>query len=274
MDEERTVRGWFEPWWDAYVEIAPHAEPARALLRPSGGILGMDHIAVRTFATPRLGMRRLAPRLEAAGYQQTGSYEFGEKRLRAVSYSHRSAPLPRIFISELVLSAFTREFRELVSRCDSRQEHDAPDLLWNPECPWRTLSSTEYATLRAESEYGAWVGAYGLRVNHFTIGFQQLSGFESLEEVNDHLLASGFELNGGTQPIQGSKERLLEQSSTVAELVDLKFSDGKVERVRSCYVEFARRYRDNMGNLFDRFVTSQADTIFESTDMNRSVDPG
>ena len=77
-------------------------------------------------------------------------------------------------------------------------------------------------------------------------------------------------MNGGKQSVKGSKQQLLEQSSTVAELVDWQFSDGVVREVRSCYVEFARRYRDATGRHFDGFVTSHADQIFESTDMNRT----
>ena len=230
----------------------------------------MDHVAIRTYATPRLEMRRLESVIERAGYVKTGTYDFKEKRLRAASYSHRSSPLPRIFVSELIVNTFGNEVQEIIERCDARQEHDAADLLWNPRCSWRSISSDEFEVLLAESEYAAWVGAYGLRVNHFTVGFEQLSGYHSLGEVNRHLQENGFRLNGGKQAIQGSEGGLFEQSSTVAELVDWTFGDGEVRRVRSCYVEFARRYQDKSGLLFDGFVTSHADNIFESTDMKRS----
>ncbi len=269
MEERQQPEVWFGSWWRDYVEIAPHAERAVASLRPQGGICGMDHVAIRTFGTPHLGLNQLAPALAEAGYDQTGSYDFVQKRLRAASYSHKSGSLPRIFVSELLVDAFSDSVRDIIARCAGQQRHEAPELLWNPACDWKTISSSDYQILLAESEYAAWVGAYGLRVNHFTIGFDQLSGFGSLEEVNGHLQRQGFQLNGGDNLIQGSKERLLEQSSTIAEMIDWEFSDGALQRIRSCYVEFARRYRYTSGVLFDKFVMAQADTIFESTDMNR-----
>lgn len=229
----------------------------------------MDHVAIRTLGTPRLGLHQLAPVLADAGYEQTGSYDFVQKRLRAASYSHRSGSVPRIFVSELLADAFSDSFRDIIDRLVAQQDHEAEELLWNPACDWARVSSSDYEVLLAESEYAAWVGAYGLRINHFTVGFDQLSGFQSLEEVNRHLQDHGFQLNGGANLIHGSKERLLQQSSTIAELIDWKFGDGTVRRVRSCYVEFARRYRDALGVVFDEFVMAQADTIFESTHMNR-----
>jgi len=48
--------------------------------------------------------------------------------------------------------------------------------------------------------------------------------------------------------------------------MSLKFADGDRHEIPTCYYEFARRYRDREGALFQGFVTASADKIFESTD--------
>ena len=58
------------------------------------------------------------------------------------------------------------------------------------------------------------------------------------------------------------------QSSTRADAVDVMFADG-VFRVPSCYYEFARRYPLPSGELFQGFVPTSANKLFESTDVRR-----
>ena len=98
--------------------------------------------------------------------------------------------------------------------------------------------------------------------------FNALQTFESLAQLNGFLLEAGYELNGGDTAegaIQGSAAQLLEQSSTRADRLTWAFADGEAE-IRSCYYEFAKRYETPDGALFDGFVPTSADTIFESTD--------
>lgn len=69
------------------------------------------------------------------------------------------------------------------------------------------------------------------------------------------------------QAIQGQPEDLLEQSSTLAEPRIIRFSDGIARSIPSCYYEFARRYEDPATHqLYQGFVTKNADTLFQSTD--------
>ncbi len=53
------------------------------------------------------------------------------------------------------------------------------------------------------------------------------------------------------------------QMAPQAEFVD----DNKVSKhqVPSCYYEFAKRYKDAKGKLYQGFVAASADKIFEST---------
>ena len=57
----------------------------------------------------------------------------------------------------------------------------------------------------------------------------------------------------------------LEQSSTLADSIEVELSDKKMQ-IPSCYFEFAKRYPLESGELYQGFVASSADKIFESTD--------
>lgn len=46
--------------------------------------------------------------------------------------------------------------------------------------------------------------------------------------------------------------------------VKIDFLEGSYE-IPSCYYEFAVRYPDNSGKLFNGFIAENADKIFEST---------
>ena len=50
----------------------------------------------------------------------------------------------------------------------------------------------------------------------------------------------------------------------MADKIEIDFGDRK-ELVPSCYYEFAKRYLDQNKQLYQGFVTSSADKIFEST---------
>ena len=105
---------------------------------------------------------------------------------------------------------------------------------------------------------------WGYRANHFTVSVNQLSRFDSLEAVNQALKAQGFAINSAGGEIKGSPQALLEQSSTMADRADVRFSD-RTATIPSCFYEFARRYPDADGTLYSGFVAASADRIFEST---------
>lgn len=92
-----------------------------------------------------------------------------------------------------------------------------------------------------------------------------LSSHQSIEEVNNYLLNEGFELNQAGGLIKGSPNEYLEQSSTLANLVPVQFAEG-VYQIPGCYYEFAKRYPLPSGELYQGFVASSADKIFQSTD--------
>jgi hypothetical protein len=129
--------------------------------------------------------------------------------------------------------------------------------------PWKIAHAT-YEALRAESEYAAWMAAFGFRVNHFTVLVNALKRFPTLQDLNAFLKRHGFELNTSGGEIKGSPKELLEQSSTLASRVGVDFTEGP-RTIPGCYYEFARRYPMPDGHLFSGFVAQSADKIFEST---------
>lgn len=105
----------------------------------------------------------------------------------------------------------------------------------------------DYEQLSRESEYASWVAAIGFRPNHFTVNVNAMKKLNSVEKVNQLLESHGFVLNASGGKIKGTPAELLEQSSTMAELIDVSFDEG-VKKVPGCYYEFARRYSDLPGN--------------------------
>ena len=117
----------------------------------------------------------------------------------------------------------------------------------------------------AESEYAAWLAAWGYRANHFTVSINALPGFDNLEQVNQVLHQRGFALNINGGEIKGGPEVYLAQSATLADEAEVAFLDG-THLLPSCFYEFAQRYLQPNGELYRGFVEASADKIFHSTD--------
>lgn len=222
-------------------------------------------MAFRTYKHPRIGLNAFVKIFEKHGYEVKGEYYFTEKKLYAQHMEHKNPDAPRVFISELL----TENFDALVASTCEQVASSVPDelltqdrLLWSGR-NWNASFET-YQNLMKQSEYAAWVYAFGFRTNHFTLSMNHLKSFDNLSELNEFLKKKGYALNTSGGEIKGSKAVMLEQSSTLAEKVDVKFAE-KTERIPSCYYEFAQRYRDAKGTLFNGFVEGSADKIFEST---------
>lgn len=258
----------FDALWRDYVAVTPSAPAIHAKLRARGERVLNDHIALRTFDLDPIGLDTLAAIFEAHGWTTSGTYFFETKRLRARSLSHPDPTLPRVFISELITSDFplyVRATAEALTRHIASTGRTGPDLL-TAHPSWPTPDAATYDALLNVSEYAAWLALYGLRANHFTVSVNALTTFPTLADLNAWLTAEGFALNTSGGAIKGTPAALLEQSSTLADRIPTRFACGATRDTPSCYVEFARRYPDSDGTLFDGFVTQSADKIFESTD--------
>ena len=260
--------------WADYTAITPQAARVHDLLTRRGERIVNDHIALRTFDLPSVNIEVLARPFVDGGYVSRGEYAFEEKHLDAKHYEHHDATLPKVFISQLRTGDFSQALRDVVRGlvgqipADVLRREDLPvaGRLWQ-------VSYAQYEALRAVSEYAAWVAAFGFRANHFTVSVNALRQIDSLEALNALLKQAGFALSTSGGEIKGSPEVYLEQSSTLADTVEVAFSD-RTARIPSCYYEFARRHPLPNGELFQGFVAKSADKIFESTNPQRAKDRG
>lgn len=265
----RSIEELFAALWADYVALAPSALRIHALLGDRGELVRNDHVALRTYALPGIGIAALARPFEAVGYVARESYRFDDKKLRARYWQHPDPTRPKVFISELCVAELGPGAQQIIDRLAVQLPAgfgERDDLPWAGR-PWR-VRRAEYESLLMESEYAGWVAAFGFRVNHFTVDVNGLRTFPDLSSLNAFLLEHGFTLNTSGGAIKGNAAERLEQSSTRAEQIAVEFSDDKLT-IPSCYYEFAKRYLLPDGTLFHGFVPASADKIFESTDVRR-----
>lgn len=256
--------------WADYTAQNPQAAQIRRLLEERGEAVVDDHIALRTFADPRVGIDVLARPFVDAGYARGDDYTFADKGLRARHYDPPTDDLPRLFVSELLLGPGTpcsawslATLRGLLDAIDAGRLDAAPLAALGR--PWPALAWDTYERLRGESEYAAWLAAFGFRANHFTVAVHALRTLAGVAEVNALVEAAGIPLLRAGGVIKGGPADRLEQSSTLAAPTVVDFADGP-RTIPGCYYEFARRYPGPDGRLFGGFVPRSADRIFESTD--------
>ena len=268
MTPKVTVDELLDTLWRDYVATTPQAERIQRLLAARGERVLNDHVALRTYGLPGIGIDALAKPFEALGWRmQPDRYWFEDKKLVARYWRHENPELPKVFISELCVSELSAAANQIIERLVAQLPAGfgtRADLPWAGR-PW-TVRRAEYESLLLESEFAAWVAAFGFRVNHFTVFVNALTTFPDLQSLNAFLLDHGFTLNESGGVIKGSPEQHLEQSSTRADSIDVELA-GETLRVPSCYYEFARRYPVASGELFQGFVSTSADKIFESTDV-------
>lgn len=254
-----------EKMWVDYCELNPSAKKIHDLFVSHGETVLNDHIALRTFNHPRLGIESLAQHFKKYGYVEKGEYTFVEKKLYAKHYEHPDESKPKIFISELELEKVSPFIRETVNKLvdqlpDSEIQREDFAMCGRP---WK-MTYALYSELAKESEYASWVAAYGFRPNHFTININNLKKFNDIKVLNDFVKSNGFILNTSGGEIKGTVADYLEQSSTMASEIPVKFDDGTFN-IPGCYYEFAKRYPLANGKLYQGFVAKSADKIFEST---------
>lgn len=263
--ETTALTVYLDKMWKDYCNFNLRAAQIYQTLTHLGETVINDHIALRTVNHPSLGIQSLAQHFEKYGYKECGEYFFKEKKLYAKHYEHEDKTQAKIFISELELEKCSPLVQETFQTC---LQSIKPSEVKNENFvfsgrPWNALYST-FEKLAKESEYASWVYAYGFRPNHFTVSINHLRILRSVEQINQFLEERGFNLNASGGKIKGTPIELLEQSSTMAEEVQVQFADG-VYKIPACYYEFARRYPKTDGELYQGFIAKSADKIFEST---------
>jgi hypothetical protein len=261
----------FNKLWQAYYDQNPSVRKVYKLFTKNGEQVVNDHIAFRTFNDSRLNIEVIARIFESVGYRSKGEYRFTEKKLRAKHYENdKFANSPKVFISELILEDCSENLQNTIQEVIngiSDTEFASNELLFKGSL-WGTPVYSTYEKLREESEYAAWLYVYGFRANHFTVSINSLKKFNTIESVNNLLKENGFILNQSGGEIKGSPEMLLQQSSIMADIIKVQFKEGIYE-IPSCYYEFALRFKDKNGILYNGFHEKSADKIFESTNFYR-----
>ena len=107
---------------------------------------------------------------------------------------------------------------------------------------------------------------FGFRANHFTININALKSFDNIESFNNYIEEKGWDLNSSGGKVKGTPEQLLQQASILGDKMPIEFTEG-IHNIPTCYYEFAYRYKKNENELFNGFIASSADKIFESTDV-------
>jgi len=260
------VTALFDKIWQQYIDVTPSAKTIHQLLGNGSDIIN-DHVAYRTFNSAKVNLAKLAEHLLTIGYTECGQYDFAAKKLTAKHFEHSDSTMPKVFISELRVEEFSAEIQEIIGNLvgqlpDNISERD--DFLYSGQL-W-DISSADYQTLLATSEYAAWLSAWGYRANHFTVSINHLENYDDITVVNSTLKAAGYLLNTNGGEIKGDSEVKLEQSSTLADKAKVIFTDKEME-IPSCFYEFAKRYPLANGELYTGFVAASADKIFDSTNV-------
>ena len=266
-----SIQNVLEHMWQDYLLLNPEAQRVVTTLLAEGERIVNDHIALRTFNVGVVALDECAKPFLAMGYEEKDEYFFEAKKLHAKHYEYKAEPSStKIFISELLVNEFSSDFQGIVNSlvahisADQVQQSD----FFHSGRPWN-VSLSQHETLLGESDYGAWVAAIGYRPNHFTVLVNNLQRYSDIYTLNDFLKSKGFKLNSSGGEVKGTPQVFLEQSSTLANRVEVEFTDGKKE-IPSCYFEFAKRYPLDSGELYQGFVAQSADKIFESTNTDHA----
>lgn len=258
----------FKHLWNQYSQESPDSLKVYNLLEKFGEKVINDHIAFRTFADPRVNVDHLSKFWLNLGYVVKGEYRFDTKKLTAKHFEHNDANMPKVFISQLEISEFSQFLQQTATQCVNKISTNllhTSELLYSG-ATWGELDYEIYQKLLAESEYAAWLYVFGFRANHFTVHVNYLKKLNSVELVNSFLKQHNFKLNTSGGEIKGTPDQLLEQSSTMANEVSINFKQGTFKVLNSFY-EFAKRYPQKDGSLYQGFIAASADKLFESTNV-------
>ena len=99
------------------------------------------------------------------GYEAKGDYDFEAKKLTAKHFEHPDDTKPKVFISELRVNELSETAQAIIKKMvDQMPESvvDADNFLYSGK-HW-DVTKAEYDTLLNESEYAAWMAAWGFRL--------------------------------------------------------------------------------------------------------------
>ncbi|XP_074274539.1 2-oxoadipate dioxygenase/decarboxylase, chloroplastic [Silene latifolia] len=278
-----------------YLNRNPTAKAILELVGSAGSDkICYDHFAFRTFGVDGHGIDSMAEIFQDFGYTKRDELRFPAKKLKAYWFSPPAVssekgsgvygPLPRVFISELIVDQMSSEAQDIIRKYTemSGQGNKYGALASTLGLlTWEKPLHSEFLRLARESEYAAWTLVNGYALNHVTISTHQLkSNLRTIDNLNQFIEDSGFKLNSEGGVLKVSPDGFLLQSSTVADSRPFKFSDGVTKLVPCSYIEFAERLvlpqyknlpEDQIKECHrrDGFEVGNADKIFESTSQGQ-----
>lgn len=255
-------------WWVDFRKWNPSADAVYQLLSAQEGTVTHDHIALRTFDDHTVHIDTVMAPLVAAGYVCRAEYVFPMTHVYSQHYEHDDATLPKVFISQLEARHFSQELQMTLTRLIDQIPREILGTwdFFTTARPWKT-SFAVYETLKKESEYAAWVSAFGFQPTHFAVRMNAFVQYNELTTLNSFLKKHGFVPSTTGGEIQGSPDVFLEQSSLKAAETMVEFSDGTYP-IPGTFYEFAKRYSMPGGTLFNGFITASAENLFQSTDSS------
>ena len=236
--------------WSRYVADVPYAAKFARLFAREHGAFKNDHIAFRSLAQGP-GIAGFANVFQRLGWEHAGDYAFPDVHLRAIYMTHPR--FPRVFISELDAEQLTGDARDIL--LDLAIDATPPPGNIDALAAWfggpRPPPPAALAIVSQSSQYGAWLLAFGRRVNHFT------AVVDDVELWHKKLLHAGVPMKDSIEGERGGK---LRQTATHAALAHVMLADGTVKKMPYAYFEIAER-RDG----FDGFLAPQARQLFDMT---------
>lgn len=122
----------------------------------------------------------------------------------------------------------------------------------------KLLTFNEYIDLYKVNQYIAWTYLFKTDINHIAIQVNDI------QKTTENLIESGIKFNTDGGLYKVSKDGLLIQSATMANMIKVNFAD-KADYVPYTFLEFVERKKDSNGNERDGFETENATKIFTST---------
>lgn len=238
--------------WNRYAAEVPFA---RTFVELSGGSFRNDHVAFRSLARPGGGISRLEAIFARLGWKRAGEYTFPETHLSAIYMAHPEG-LPRVFLSELKAEELSPRARELLATLpeDPPPPTDVEALAGWFEAPPPPREAA-LLELEKESQYGAWLLAFGRKVNHFT------GSVDDVEAWQQRMRQAGVPMKAA---IEGERGGVLRQTATHAAPLGVALQEGGTRAWPYAYFEIAQRAAG-----FDGFLGPQARALFEMTQRAR-----
>jgi hypothetical protein len=234
--------------WERYAAEVPYA---RTFVELSGGSFRNDHVALRTLARPGGGIAVFSRVFERLGWKPAGQYTFPDTHLSAIYMAHPEG-LPRVFISELHADKLSPEAQRLLATLP--EDPPAPESVealaqWFSAPP--PPAEPALLALEKESQYGAWLLAFGRKVNHFT------GAVDDVEAWARRMREAGVPMK---RDIEGEPGTALRQTATHAAPLAVRLQDGGTREWPYAYFEIAQRAPG-----FDGFLGPQARALFDMT---------